>query len=113
MLNSQTPEEKLAEARALVATHDGPIFEGIATLGSLKPLAMEYALLRKEGNALGENIDTMAFMNEVGELGWIVMEVREMVMDTGMVNDKQEPIKKVVLVLLSRRPVYTEAEQTI
>jgi hypothetical protein len=106
-------EERLKEARDLITLHGdlpGVVF-GEAKLGSFKPPAQEYKLNTKEGNALGENVDTLAYLNEIGKEGWIAMEIREMVVPTGMINDKQESINKVVLAVLSRRPVYTsEAE---
>lgn len=67
----------------------------------------EYRLHQKEGNALGEKLDTLEFMNELGAEGWIVMETREQVLASGMVNEKGEAIPKVVLMCLCHRPVYT------
>ena len=72
------------------------------------PTPQEYQLLTKEGNALGEKMDTLEFLNECGRDGWIVMEIKEQIVASGMVNDKGEAIPKVVLMVLARRPVYTQ-----
>lgn len=69
------------------------------------PQRQEYQVLTKEQVGFGQRLDTLEFLNEVGQDGWIVINVREGVAQSGMVLDNGQPIPKIVLEVLARRPI--------
>lgn len=56
----------------------------------------------------GQKLDVVEWLNTLGADGWEVLEVNQSVANSGMLDDKQQPIPKIVVQSLCKREIFAD-----
>lgn len=85
-----------------------------AAVGHFVKPTFEYEVHTREVlTTTGEKLDVLEFLNSLGKERWQVKEVTQQVVNSGMLDDKQQPIPKIVVQALTMREVDAPAAEAI